>query len=80
MSNDPHDDRYLLVEEALTAWRPRSTDGRILGHPAWHDLDETGREEVFVETQKLREMEAALDPEGLSSTARAVLDRIKRGG
>ncbi len=67
-----------LVEQALTAWRPRRRDG-IGGHPAWHDLGEEGRVRAYEETGRLRQMEAALDPRGLSSTAHAVLDRIRRG-
>ena len=35
------------------------------------------RDEAFEVTRKLRAMEAALDPEGLSTTARAVLARIR---
>jgi hypothetical protein len=65
-----------LVEEAVGAWRPRDRDGNVRGHPAWHDLDEDGRRRVYDETRRQRALEAALDPDGLSSTGRAVLDRI----
>lgn len=65
------------LQEATTAWRPRVAD-RIDVLPAWHDLDEAGRREAFEETVALRRLEAAADPEGLTSTARAVLDRIRR--
>lgn len=64
------------IEEATTAWRPRVA-GRVDLLPAWHDLDEDGRREAFEETVVARRLEAALDPEGLSSTARAVLARIR---
>lgn len=74
MTRDERD----LIEEAMTAWRPRDLDGRVRGHPAWHDLDAAGRARVHAETTRLRAMEAALDPDGLSSTGRAVLDRIRR--
>lgn len=74
MSNE--DD--LLVEAACSAWRPESTDGTLRFHPAWYDLDEEHREEVFERTRKLREMEAALDPKGLSTTARAVMAKIRK--
>jgi hypothetical protein len=75
--NTPEDDARL-IEELTTAWRPH--DPRELAfHPVWYDLDERAREEAFERTQRLRAMEAALDPEGLSSTARAVLARIGRG-
>ena len=72
---DPRE-REVLVEQAAGAWRPRRPDGRIASHPAWQDLDTAGREEAHVVAMQLRRMEAALDPEGLSSTARAVLGRI----
>jgi hypothetical protein len=68
--------REILIEAAATAWRPRSPSGEIRPHPAWSDLDEAGRLEVYEASRQLRRMEAALDPEGLSATARAVLARI----
>jgi hypothetical protein len=66
-----------LLEEALGAWRPRDREGAVRGHPAWHDLDAAGRRRAYAETATLRAMEAALDPDGLSSTGRAVLARIR---
>jgi hypothetical protein len=69
-------EREVLVEQAAGAWRPRRADGRLGSHPAWHDLDPAGREEAHAVAMQLRRFEAALDPEGLSSTARAVLARI----
>jgi hypothetical protein len=45
-------------------------------HPAWHDLDDAGRRALFEATSRSRRLEAALDPEGLSTTARAVLAKI----
>ena len=70
-------DRERLIEEATTAWRPRPT-GQILPHPAWADLDAAGRLEAYELTRILRRLEAALDPDGLSTTARAVLARLRR--
>ena len=72
--NEP--DREGLIEEAVLAWRPRTPDGRILEHPAWADLDETGRLAVFEETLVMRALEAALDPDGYSTTVRAVAAAI----
>ena len=69
--------RRLLVEQAAGAWRPRGPGGRLLDHPAWHDLDEAGRLEAFEVAIRLRRLEAALDAQGLSSTGRAVLARIR---
>lgn len=70
------DDRDLM-EQVLGAWRPRKRDGGVRSHPAWHDLRPEQRQQAHDETERLRLLEAALDPEGLSSTARAVLARIK---
>lgn len=72
------DERELLIEQATTAWRPRDPDGRIRAHPAWCDLDAAARERLFGETREARALERALDPQGLSTTARAVLARIDR--
>jgi hypothetical protein len=68
----------LLVEQVASAWRPRR-DG-VGSHPAWHDLDEAGREDAHRVAVALRRIEAALDPDGLSSTARAVLSVVRPGG
>jgi len=72
----PAEERDLLIEETAGAYRPRR-EGRIGSLPAWHDLDEAGRAEAHARADSLRRLEAALDPEGLSSTARAVLARIR---
>jgi len=70
-------DRETMIEQATTAWRPRDPQDRLRFHPAWHDLDESGRRRLHEETLLQRTLEAALDPRGLSSTARAVLARIR---
>ncbi len=67
----------LLLEQVLGAWRPRTADGGPRSHPAWHDLDEGGRRQAFDEAARLRKMESALDAGGLSTSARAVLGRIR---
>lgn len=71
-------EREALIEETVTAWRPRDPRGGIRWHPAWHDLDDAGREAAYRHTVVQRQMEAALDPAGLSATARAVLARLAR--
>lgn len=76
-TNDPRDEE-VLIEELAGAWRPRDPR-RLRFHPAFFDLDAQGREAAFERAVTLRRMEAALDPEGLSSTARAVLARIGGG-
>jgi hypothetical protein len=74
---DPRE-REILVEAAAGAWRPRRPGGGIGSHPAWHDLDAAGREEAFLAARTARRLEAALDPEGLSSASRVVLARLRR--
>jgi hypothetical protein len=66
----------ILIEAATTAWRPRSPSGRIRSHPAWADLDPADRIAVYEAARELRRLEAAWDPRGLSTTARAVLARL----
>ncbi|MHC5114404.1 MAG: hypothetical protein ACYTGP_08265 [Planctomycetota bacterium] len=75
MNGDDRD--AMLVEQVAAAWRPRDRDGGVRWHPVWADLDEAGRREVFEVTGRLRAMEAALDPRGLSGTGREVLRRIR---
>jgi hypothetical protein len=73
---DPRE-REILIEQAAGAWRPRRADGTLASHPAWHDLDVAGREEAHAIAVELRRIEAALDANGLSSTAKAVLARVR---
>ena len=70
----------LLVEKTISSYRRRAPDGSIQPSPAWADLSADNRRAAFDEAQTLRRMEAALDRGGLSSTARAVLDRIRSSG
>lgn len=72
-------DRERLIEETVSAHRERDREGRILPSASFHDLDPEDRIEAFEETLRARTIEAALDPEGLSSTARALLARIRGG-
>lgn len=72
-------DREVLIEEATSAWRPRTPDGQILEHPAWADLDAAARRTAFEEGLVLRVLEAALDPDGYSTTVRAVRAAIASG-
>jgi len=71
--------REALIEAAAGAWRPVRPGGAVGSHPAWHDLDAGGREAAYRAAVTARRMEAALDADGLSSTVRAVLARIRRG-
>jgi hypothetical protein len=74
---DPGRDREGLIESVAAAFRGRDAHGHVLSHRAFHDLDEAGRVEAFDLGERLRSMEAALDPKGLSTTSRAVLARIR---
>ena len=73
-------DSESLIEEAAGAWRPTNRDGEVRSSPAWHDLDPASREQAFEVARQLRRLEAALDPDGLSTTSRRVLERIRRRG
>lgn len=70
----------LLFEQVLSAHRARGVDGAVKSHPAWHDLDEAGRREAFEATVTLRTLEAALDPQGHSTTVKALLARLGTRG
>lgn len=70
-------DRDLLIERVVSAHRSRTASGRVLPAAAWRDLAPADREAAAEEAEVQRRLEAALDHEGLSSTARAVLDRIR---
>ena len=76
MSPPEHRATETLIEAATTAWRPRSPSGEIRAHPAWADLGAAGRLAAYEATRRLRRLEAARDPDGLSTTARAVLARL----
>ncbi len=70
-------ERERLIEAVASAWRPQRPDGGIEPHPAWADLDPEGRREAYEAACLERALERALDPDGLSATARAVLERIR---
>ncbi len=69
--------RLALIEAAVTAYRARDAAGTIRCSPAWRDLDPTDREIAFDLQLESRLLERALDPDGLSATARAVLARME---
>ena len=76
----PGNDRETLIEALASAYRARDPHGAITAHPAFYDLDDEGRIEAFAASARLRRLEAALDPQGLSTTAHAVLARIRAAG
>ena len=65
-----------VMERALSSFRERDALGRIRWAPAWYDLSERDRAALYEESLVARRLEAALDGDGLSTTARTVLDRI----
>jgi hypothetical protein len=70
-------EREALIEAVTSAFRPRDAlTSELRASDAWYDLDEAGRVEAFERTIELRALESAMDGEGLSTTARAVLARI----
>ena len=72
-------EREILIEEATTAWRSRSPDGRTLEHHTWADLDAAARQTVFDEAFIMRVLEAALDRDAYSTMVRAVAAATARG-
>ncbi len=68
-----------LIEEVAGAWRPGTLGDELRYHPSWHDLDAAARVRAFDRAVALRRAEAALDPQQLSTTARAVLQRVIQG-
>ncbi len=70
------DTNEVLMEEAVSAYRERSTSGQILSSPAWWDLPADAREEVFRRQLQSRILERALAPDRMSATVRSVRRRI----
>jgi hypothetical protein len=73
------DEKDALIEAAAGAHRSVAPDGVIRWSPAWWDLDDDGRAKAAALATELRKLEAAMDPDGLSTTARLVLSRIRGG-
>jgi hypothetical protein len=73
-------DEESQIEELLSAHRERSARGEIRPAPVFYDLRDEARGRAFEAALAQRQLEAALDEDGLSSTARAVLRRIQRQG
>ena len=69
-------DEESLMEQLASAHRERSARGEVRYSPPFYDLSEDARERAFDLAATARVLEAALDPEGLSSTAHAGLARI----
>jgi hypothetical protein len=70
------EEEEALIEQVAGAYRPRPRE-ELRYHPAWHDLGEAERLRAYEIARAMRTVEAALDTDGLSTTARAVLARIE---
>jgi len=70
--------RNEQIESVVSSHRERTPRGEILPHPTWSDLEPSARREAHDRATVSRRIEAALHPDGLSTTALAVLDRIGR--
>jgi hypothetical protein len=66
------------IELVVSAHRARGGSGALGASDAWHDLTPAERVEAERAATLMRTLETALDPEGLSTTARAVLAAIAR--
>ena len=73
MTDDPNE---ILIEEAVSAYRERTASGHILPSPAWQDLPEESRVEVFQRQLQSRILERALSRLGISTTVISVLNKI----
>ena len=72
------EEREALIESVTTAHRAIDPFTRMTrAHHAWHDLDEEGRVIAYERAIQSRTIEGAIDPQSLTSTARAVLARIR---
>lgn len=67
----------LVVAQVTSAHRDRAPDGEIRPHRGWHDLNDEQRLLAHDETARLRALERAAEMDGLTSTARAILARIR---
>ncbi len=71
------EEREELMAAVTAAHRERGPRGEVKGHRAFYDLDDQARAAAFEHTLVLRRLEAASDSASLSTTARAVLARIR---
>lgn len=66
-----------LIEAVCSPFRERDPFGRILASPSFRDLSPADRDTAFDAQLAARRIERALDGDGLSGTARAVLARAR---
>jgi hypothetical protein len=70
-------ERDALISALTSAHRDRTPHGEVRFAREFYDLDDAGRTEAFEATRVLRVIDAALSPDGTTSTSRAVLARIR---
>lgn len=69
-------ERDALIEQAVTAYRERDVEGRVVPPPAWWDLAAGDLDELYRRQVQQRALERALDPGGANATIAAVLARM----
>jgi hypothetical protein len=74
MMDDP---KEILMEAAVSAYRERNASGRIVASPAWWDLPPDSRNELYERQLQSRLLERAIAPDGMSTTVRSILKRLK---
>jgi hypothetical protein len=72
-------DPRTLIEAAVTAFRERDREGRIVPPPAWWDLAPEALDTLYAEQAIARDLERAMDPAGESGTVKAVMARLRDG-
>lgn len=77
MTGDQGEPNEALMEMAASPFRESDPTGRVLPSPAWHDLTPEARERLFELQVETRALECAIDPDGLSGTARGVISKIR---
>ncbi|MCP3982090.1 MAG: hypothetical protein GY716_22520 [bacterium] len=78
--HDRRDEPDLLLEAAASPFRESDAHGRLQPSPDWADLSADERDRLFARQLEARRIERALAPDGLSATAKAVLERVQRLG
>jgi hypothetical protein len=61
-------EREALIQAVTSAWRPLGLDECVRPSLSWYDLDAAGRLDAFEATVEMRQLEAAANPNGLSTT------------
>lgn len=66
----------VRIEAAVTPYRERDREGRLVPPAEWWDLSPEAMTELFARQALTREIERAADPQGWSGTVRAVMGRL----